>query len=303
MRNEIISYIKTVMSEDESFFFLTADMGGAFFIDLQRDFPNRTLNVGIAEQSLISTAVGLSSVGYRVICYGLSCFITLRALDQIKSNVCIPNIPVILLGTSTGYDAALMGGPHITAEDICCLNALPNIEIYSPSTKFGVKKCFKAILHSNSPSYIRVGGELILNNPEYDIGDCCYYLVKKDCNYPLVMTYGSTLEYALEASLKYDKFSIMCIDKLKSLGNMIKDVLIEYKNIIVIEEQFGHAGLYSILCEYIMTNNITEVKITSISPSFEYPKIAGDRGYFADKYGYSSDKLVNKIKLLIESGD
>ena len=100
MRNQIIDQIHNEMKKDEKIFFLTADMGINLVEKIKNDYPDRYLNVGIAEQNLIGVASGLINVGYRVVTYTISNFLVHRCFEQLRNDISLHKKAILMVGTS-----------------------------------------------------------------------------------------------------------------------------------------------------------------------------------------------------------
>lgn len=294
MRNKFFELLIAKMAEDKSLFLIVADMGLGVVEVFEKSFPDRFLNVGIAEQNMIGVAAGLCNIGYKPICYTISNFLTQRCLEQIRNDICLHKYPITLVGTSTGFDNAILGATHYPIDDIGCIKTLLGMSIYSPSTIKSVEKCFDDIITSNMPAYIRIGkGSQDITH----VDGCNYYAVKQENYDTLLITHGNTLSYCLEAVNNSANVSVLCVNKLKPFDNKILSEILElYSKVIVVEEQLSSCGLYNILCQAIMDEGLSSIKIKNISPDDQYPMNIGDKDFFADKYGFSASKLMEYIK-------
>lgn len=142
---------------------LTGDHGYALFDEFRKRFPDQYLNAGIAEQNMVGMAAGLARVGYFPIVYGLSAFIPIRVLEQMKLDVCHDNLPVIFLGDGAGFVYSSLGTSHQSTEDIAATRALPNLSIYSPADRFEMSAVMDLALDYKLSTYIRIG--------KSDVGD------------------------------------------------------------------------------------------------------------------------------------
>lgn len=144
---------------------LTGDHGFSLFADFRRECPKQFLNCGIAEQNMIGVAAGLAREGFRPIAYALAAFMPCRTVEQIKLDVCYPNLPVVLLGDGAGLVYSYLGPSHHACEDIALVRSLPNLTVYSPADGNGLTKCFNAALSASGPTYIRMGKSDLGNLP------------------------------------------------------------------------------------------------------------------------------------------
>ncbi len=157
MRTKFFELLIKEMEKDESLFLVVADMGLGLVELVQKTFPDRFINVGIAEQNMIGVAAGLSNVGFRPFCYTISNFLVQRCFEQIRNDVCLHQYPITLVGNSTGFDNGLLGPTHQSIDDIGCIKDLPNLNIYSPSSIRSISLVFEDVIENKQPAYVRIG--------------------------------------------------------------------------------------------------------------------------------------------------
>lgn len=299
MRNRFFELLKHQMRIDENIFLIVADMGLGLVEDFIQEFPDRFLNVGIAEQNMIGVAAGLCNIGYKPFCYTISNFLTQRCFEQIRNDICLHNYPITLVGTSTGFDNAVLGTTHYPIDDIGCIKTLINMKIYSPSSNQGVALCFSDILKFNGPTYIRIGkGGADLG----ETSDINQYVIDNRDTETLLITHGNTLEYVLNADL--NDVSLMSMNKIYPLDDeVLKMITRRFKQVVVVEEQLSNCGLFSILCQYFAEQRIGGTKLYNAVSINEYPAEIGDKDFFAEKYGFLGDKISVFLKNLANSGE
>jgi transketolase C-terminal domain/subunit len=255
MRGIFLEKLHSKMKEDPTLFFLTADMGINLVEKFEEDFPDRYLNVGIAEQNLIGVAAGLAESGMRPYVYTISNFLIHRCFEQIRNDVVLHNLPVTLVGTSTGYDNGPLGPTHHMLEDWGVVSNLTGIEIYAPFNKVSANEVFDLIYKSKKPTYVRIAkGSGLERYPEFN----------KSCD-TLVLSYGSASKFAMEYA-RIRKWDFLVIDIL-GLGSFPKlnEFCRDYKDIIVIEDHFPHTGMYSYIAQWVTQNKLS-ISIDKISP-------------------------------------
>ena len=113
---------------------------------------SRFINAGVAEQNMVSVAAGLARQGMRAWAYSIAPFIYARPFEQIRNDVCLHNLPVVLVGNGGGYGYGVMGGTHHALEDYGVLLGLPNLRVYIPAFDGDVSRLAARIC---SPSRIR----------------------------------------------------------------------------------------------------------------------------------------------------
>lgn len=142
---------------NENLILITGDHGYALFDKFRKQFPNQYLNAGIAEQNMVGVAAGLAKQGFRPIVYGLSSFVPIRVLEQIKLDVAHDSLPVIFLGDGAGFVYSHLGTSHQSTEDIAALRAIPNVSIYSPADRFELIACLEKAFEDAGTVYVRLG--------------------------------------------------------------------------------------------------------------------------------------------------
>jgi len=292
MRSQIIDKIFDLMHEDEKIFFLTADMGINMIEKFEDKFPNRFLNVGIAEQNLIGVSAGLANAGYKPFVYTISNFVITRCLEQIRNDIILHEYPIVLLGTSTGYDNAPLGPTHHIIDEWGILKCLLNIDIYCPSSKEFAASIIDIVIKNNKPSYIRIpkGSPSIDNN----IND--YMCIGKKENDNLLVSYGTLSNQCIELSKKHINTSALILNKLYPLEEIkIFNIIKNYNKLIVIEDHFAHSGIYSQLVEILYKNKINK-NIISLAPNEYTLDVGNTPDFYFNKYNLSSEKIENYLK-------
>jgi len=118
---------------------LAGDIGNRLFDELKEKHPKRFFNCGVAEANMTGVAAGLAASGMRPITYTITPFNTIRCLEQIRLDICYPNLPVIIVGTGAGLSYAGLGATHHSMEDIALLRTLPNMHVVCPADPVEVK--------------------------------------------------------------------------------------------------------------------------------------------------------------------
>ncbi|MBU1196080.1 MAG: hypothetical protein KKE62_00455 [Proteobacteria bacterium] len=294
MRNVFFDILKKYMRKDKTLFLVTADMGLGLLDSFEEEFPDRFLNVGIAEQNMVGVCAGLCNLGFKPFCYTISNFLIQRCFEQIRNDVCMHKYPITLVGTSTGFDNGLLGATHQVLDDIGCLKALPNMAIYSPATNNIIEPILKEIFSNKGPAYVRIGKSSI--DLPRNSNNINFFITEKPTANILLVTHGTSLKNCMDAADKIKDTDIYCINKIKPMDKLFAEFVRKYNDIIVIEDHFGSSGLYNSICQNLCENDLQDLKIYSLSPSDNYEEVVGDSDYFADKFGYSSLKIKDLVK-------
>lgn len=164
-RKAICDVLLKAAEKDKDITVLCSDSRGSASLTPFADaFPEQFVEMGIAEQNLVSVAAGLARCGKKPFAASPACFLSTRSYEQCKVDVAYSNTNVKLIGISGGISYGALGMSHHSAQDIAALSAIPNMRVYLPSDRFQTEKLVEALLQDEKPAYIRVG-----RNPVEDI--------------------------------------------------------------------------------------------------------------------------------------
>lgn len=278
MRSDILDSIYDRMAHDETIFFLVADMGINLVERFAEAYPDRYLNVGIAEQDLIGVSAGLCNAGFRPFAYTISNFLTHRCFEQIRNDVALLGYPVTLLGTSAGFDNAPLGPTHHIIDDWGAVAGIPGIDIYCPSSVAYAKGLVDRILAHNQPAYVRI--------PKGEPAEpaSCEDVVYIPAARPRVLlaSYGSPAQNCLAAAAQRDDVSVLIFNRLRPIPwAPIEQALEPHDLTIVVEDHFPEQGLYGTLCRLLQESG-TRIPLRSLAPT-GYNFTVGTNSRFYEK--------------------
>ena len=139
------------------FVFLTGDLGFKALEPVRDALGTRFINVGVAEQNMVSLAAGLARSGMRPWAYSIAPFIYARPFEQIRNDVCLHNLPVVLVGNGGGYGYGVMGATHHAIEDYGVMLALPHMRVLVPAFDGDLRPILSLLARTESPAYLRHG--------------------------------------------------------------------------------------------------------------------------------------------------
>ena len=171
MRKAFVKSLIAQARNHENLFVLTPDLGFSVLEEFSQEFPDRFLNVGIAEQNAISVAAGLALSGMVVYVYSIIPFITMRAFEQVRVDLAYMNTNVRLVGVGAGLSYGPAGATHHAIEDIAVMRALPNMTVCCPGDPLEVKAIVEESVIYPGPMYIRLAknGEPIIHDKDVNI--------------------------------------------------------------------------------------------------------------------------------------
>ena len=162
--------------------------GSASMTPFADAYPDQFVEMGIAEQDLVSVAAGMAHCGKKPYAFSPACFLSTRSYEQCKIDVAYSHTNVKLIGISGGISYGALGMSHHSAQDIAAMSAIPGMRVYLPSDRFQTKKLMEHLLQDKEPAYVRVG-----RNPVGDIYD------EKNC--PFTMDQAVILQKGSDVTL------------------------------------------------------------------------------------------------------
>ena len=174
MRKAFIDTLIQQAHQNDKIWLLVADVGYNLVEPFRDEFPDRFINVGVAEQNMIGVATGLALSGKTVFCYSLANFPILRCLEQIRNDVCYHNADVKIVSSGGGLMYGSLGASHHATEDLAIMRALPNMTVIAPCDPIEAGLATKAIAESGKPCFLRLSrtGDPIIHKvtPHFQVG-------------------------------------------------------------------------------------------------------------------------------------
>ena len=311
MRDALLSNILQAMQNDKKIFFLTADFGSPVLDKMRRNFPDRFINVGIAEQNLINISAGLALEGFKVFAYAIAPFITMRCYEQIRVNLALlselRDMNVNLIGVGAGYSYVVSGPTHQCYEDLTIMRAMPNMQILSPSDHISAGVLFDRCSNVMGPKYIRLDAQILPQVYETGMLDMkAGFHVHANGNGICLVATGYMLHTAIKISqeLKKNGVHVGIIDMIDLVGfdslNLSKE-LKKYDGIVTMEEGFRARGGLDALFVNIISMNKLDVKLLNIGVEGGYRFELGTRNELHEMVGIGKKSSLEAINKFIYS--
>ena len=274
------TFVKTLLAEakvDPNVVLITGDLGFGVLEEFEKELPSQFINSGVAEQSMIGLASGIASTGKRVFVYSIGNFPTIRALEQIRNDVCYMNNPVVIVAVGSGYSYGSQGYTHHALEDIAVL------------TRFLVK--------DHRPSYLRLGrsGEKTLNRNIPDIVEGRFNRIFSGEDGAILFTgsIGGNVIAAREALMSRGiEISIYSVPFISKISEIDLQALDNTKPIVVVEEHTIRGGLTSAVLEEIALSRL-EMRIIPVTAKQNNLGNIGNQSYLRDINGLGVDLIAS----------
>lgn len=159
MRVTLSNTLTKLAKINKNLYFLSADINPGQSIEkFKIKFPERYIDCGISEQSMIGLAAGLASQGKTVFTYTIATFSLFRPFEMVRDDLCYQKMPVNIIGQGAGTSYSILGGTHSAQEDISIARSLPNMVVFSPCDPYELEKIINYCVNiSKKPTYIRIG--------------------------------------------------------------------------------------------------------------------------------------------------
>lgn len=261
MRDTFVKEITKLAEKNKKIVVLAGDIGYKLFDNFIKKFPNRFYNCGVAEANMTTVAAGLAIKGYIPITYTIATFNVYKTVEQIKVDICYPNLGVVIVGVGSGLSYADLGATHHAVEDIGVLRSIPNLNIVAPSDPLELESLVPQIIKKKQPTYLRIGkkGERNIYKTKPKIKFQKWNKIikgKKIC----IISSGNIIVNAYDAikSLNKKKIypSLVSAHTIKPLDKlMLKKIFRKYHFIVTLEEHSKIGGLSSSISEFYVENN------------------------------------------------
>ena len=303
-RQAICETLLAYAEKDKDIIALCSDSRGSasmtpFFVQ----YPEQSVEVGIAEQNLVSIAAGLAKCGKKPFCFSPACFLSTKSYEQAKIDVAYSNTNVKLVGISGGISYGELGMSHHSAQDIAAMSAIPNMRVYLPSDRFQTKKLIEHLLEDKKPAYIRVG-----RNPVEDIyaEDNCPFTMDRAVVFGelnentdvTIIACGEMVRPALEAKVMLAEKGIhaavldmYCVKPMDQ--EAVKKAAECSRLIVTIEEHAPFGGMGSMVCQICAATH--PVKVITLALPDDHV-ITGKSQAVFDYYGLNGEGIVNTVQ-------
>ncbi|MGB9821705.1 MAG: transketolase family protein [Pseudothermotoga sp.] len=280
---------------------VTSDARGSAAIEkFFERFPDRSIEVGIAEQTAVGVAAGLSLCGKKAFVFGPACFYSARSLEQVKNDVAYSGADVKIMAVSGGVSYGPLGSTHHSLHDIAVYRAIPNIAVILPSDAHQGAAVVQALLNINQPAYVRVGRNPVplLYSQQGDSFTFGKANILKEGKDLAIMAAGEVSWHALEAGKILDsmgvKTTVIDIPCVKPLdAELILQVARSVGKIMVVEEHSIHGGLGEAVCSLLSKNYPVPVEIIAIPD--EYP-VTGTQSEVYSNYNLDYSGIAKRAQ-------
>lgn len=300
MRTAFVETLCELAEQDPRVFLLTADLGWSVLERFAQRFPDRFLNVGVAEQNMMGVATGLAMVGFVPYAYSIATFSSMRCYEQTRDGPVLHRLPVRVIGTGGGFAYGHAGPTHHALEDLVLARSQPGMIAVAPADPAQARAALRATHDLPGPVYLRIGkaagaaipnldGRFALGRPE---------LVRAGEDLLLVAV-GEIVQEALGAAeiLAHQGIraavAVMAHLPYAPSGELCR-LLGQYRRVVAVEEGFTAGGLGSLLAEAIACGGL-DCRLTVRGVEGTFLKTSGSTAFFRARWGLDAETLAAAV--------
>lgn len=303
MRKTFVDVMTELSRKDPNVLLIIGDTGFSVFEEYEKEFKDRFINVGIAEQNFVGFSAGLAAMGKKPFAYNVVSFMTLRAMEQILLDVCYQENPVVLVGVGGGLAYGNAGPTHHSCQDIAMMRTLPNMTVICPGDPYEMRSAVMKAYELNRPVYIRIGRSVdpkVHENDIYDQFKIGKAIKLRDGEDVAIFSTGCMLKETVRVceilesmGVKPAHYSMHTVKPLDS--ETVLQCADKYKAIYTIEEHSVIGGLGGAVSELLAQSHI----VNTIFKIFGFPDIfapvTGSREYLLELYNMDPASIAKRI--------
>ena len=307
MRTLFQKHITELAKLRDDIILLSGDIGNKMFDNFKEIAPERFINCGIAEASMMSIAGGLGLSGLRPIVYTITPFITARCFEQAKISVSYHESNVLIIGTGSGLSYAELGATHHSLDDISLMSSIPNMRVLVPCDPNQLKFYIDQSLNLNGPTYIRIGkkGEPIITSKVKEIKIGKSNLIREGNDF-LILAIGPIINEALIAVEKFESdyqksIAIADMSSIKPLDEIFLRKMLDrkFKAWLTLEEHGFMGGLGIRINNWLFKNDkYANLKTINLNTPDQFIHTLGNQNFLRKKLNLDSSYILQKLHSL-----
>lgn len=303
MRNAFAKTFHEAAQKDSRLCMVVADISPAGAMDqFRKQFPDRFINTGVAEQIMIGMCAGMSMRGLKPFAYTIATFALYRPFEFIRDDLCYQNLPVTVVGIGGGVTYSTLGSTHHAMEDVAVASAIPNMRVIAPcdpeETRAAALWC---VGQEEGPVYLRLGkaGEPVISGAAAEPFIFGKVRLLREGSDVCVLGYGPILKLAMDAAAalgdRGTSVAVASVHTLKPLDREgIAALLNRFAKVVVMEEMVPQGGLGNAV-KALAWDSGASCKIECIALKDEFIHLYGKHEDILEAHGFTLDRLVQLV--------
>jgi len=307
MRGAFFRGLMDLAGQDSRIFLLVGDLGFGVVEPFMQKFPERFLNMGVAEQNMTGVAAGIALTGKIVFTYSIANFPILRCLEQVRNDVCYHRANVKIVSIGGGYSYGALGMSHHATEDLAILRALPEMVVIAPGDPFEAEAATRAAAVHDGPCYLRLGraGEPAVHESRIDFQLGRAIRVREGDGLTLIST-GAMLRTAVDVAdllaARGTPVRVLSMHTVKPLDTeAVLAAAQETRAIVTIEEHSIFGGLGGAVAECLAESAELRVPFRRLGIPQSFSAPPGTQDFLREQCGLSATSILRSLEPLLET--
>lgn len=289
---------------DPNLLVVTCDSrGSASLVPFCNAHPDRTIEMGIAEQNAVTVAAGMAHEGKHPFVFSPASFLAMRSIEQVKVDVAFNKNNVKLIGISGGNSYTWLGNTHHSLNDVAITRAIPDLEVYQPCDKYQTKALFEYLVKSDKPAYVRIGKRKLDNvyHEDMDFVPGKANIIREGKDICLIST-GETLYFALKAAEKLAEKGISAevvdLVSIKPLDReLISKLAQQFDQIVTVEEHDVINGIGAAVATEVAKYGHAKLQVLGFP---DKPAIQGTQDEVFHYYGLDAEGITKSVAEILK---
>ena len=305
MRDAFVQGLMMEMAADDRIVLITGDLGFGVLRPVKERYPDRLINAGIAEQSMVGLAAGLAATGRKVVVYSIGNFPTLRPLEQIRNDCAYHGAEVKIVCVGGGFVYGSLGMSHHATEDMAVLRSIPGITCFTPGDPAETKALIPALFKTSGTCYLRLGRGSEPYAHEREITDWVFpkaICLREGKDIALLSAGGILVELKQAAErlenqgISAEVISFPCLKPLdrKTIIRLTE----RFQDLITVEEHNISGGFGGAVCE-IVAETGTQCRVHRMGLTDVFSSVVGTQAYLRHLYGIDGEAIAEKAMKLV----
>jgi transketolase len=303
MRREFIAKLCELAARDPRVLLLTADLGFTVVEPFAQKYPDRFINVGVAEQNMIGVATGLAESGFIPFCYSIATFATLRPYEFIRNGPIVHKLPVRIIGIGGGFDYGPAGSTHHALEDIAVMRALPGMIVLAPIDGLQAAAALERVWDEPAPVYFRLGKggpPVAVSDGQFTLGRA--QVMRRGSDILLISTGALVAETLTAAELLKDAgvqaavLSVPCLAPAPRQD--LWEALSDARAVLTIEAHQPAGGLGSLVAEALAEAGLA-TRFRRLAVTAPEEGLSGSAAWLLKRNGLSADAIASAARGLL----
>lgn len=301
MREDFCSELVALAATDRRIVLLTADLGFRVLEPFSDRFPERFVNVGVAEQNMIGMATGMADSGYIPFVYSISTFASMRAYEFIRNGPVLHNLPVRIIAVGGGFDYGSNGPTHHAFEDIGILRLQPGLRLIVPADGAQARSALQATWQESGPVFYRLSKNMRAPIPELrGTFDPIAPTGIRSGSDVLLLALGAAAYEARHAAEELHLRGIECeLQVVSSMdqacGNELRKLVSRFPLVLTVEEHYITGGLGSLVAEVLAEHSIA-ARLIRRGIAARLQGQSGSTDWLTAQFGASAASIVSDVE-------